>query len=523
MIECGDTVSRDEPPEARRAGPAAPARLSASTRSRFVTGVQCHLLLWRTVNEPAAAELAKAEPTDEYVDESVRVGEIARNYLRGGVLIDVPAHQLKQRVERTKAQMESGSRMIYEAAFGAQGVFAAIDILHRASASGPWTVTSAKSATRVKDDHLLDSAVQTWVAARSGAPISKVEIMHLNRDCVHPDLSNLFTTVDVTAPVRGMLDRIGREAKRQLDIVQQKMPPVVQPGRQCESPEPCPFLERCTGPRPKHHISTLHRLTPERHAELLGKGIESIHDLPRDTELTQTGERQRAAVQSGRTVVEPALARTLMALEPPIAHLQMRSVAPAIPRWIGSRPYDAVPVLFSVHREVGKPGQPGHKLEHHEYIAHGDADPRSDFARSLVVALSGAKTILLYGATFERWRLIEIARVAIEVEPELEAMAARLVDLLPIVKSNVYHPDFDGSFALPDVSSALVPGFGYDDLRIKSRHAARRAIHTWVFDADRLPESQREALRCSILARVERESLATAMVIDALRSLAHIA
>lgn len=60
--------------------------------------------------------------------------------------------------------------------------------------------------------------------------------------------------------------------------------------------------------------------------------------------------------------------------------------------------------------------------------------------------------------------------------PELFAIEARLVDLLPIVRGYVYHPAFGGSFSLKTVVPALVPGFGYEDersLRDFSRLAAR--------------------------------------------------
>src|SRR5690348_13852880 len=73
------------------------ARLS---KSRFVTGVQCHKLLWWTVHEPDAVELQPDKVLQDLFDQVRQVGEIARTRFPGGVLIDAPHNA---RVERVAA------------------------------------------------------------------------------------------------------------------------------------------------------------------------------------------------------------------------------------------------------------------------------------------------------------------------------------------------------------------------------------------------------------------------------------
>ena len=43
-------------------------------------------------------------------------------------------------------------------------------------------------------------------------------------------------------------------------------------------------------------------------------------------------------------------------------------------------------------------------------------------------------------------------------------MITRLVDLLPVVRSAVYFPEFDFSNSIKSVAPALCPDFSYDDL-----------------------------------------------------------
>src|SRR5439155_790751 len=73
----------------RRSMTTTAARLS---KSRFVTGCQCHKLLWWTVHEPDAVELQPDKVLQDLFDQGRQVGEVARARYPGGVLIDLPHH-----------------------------------------------------------------------------------------------------------------------------------------------------------------------------------------------------------------------------------------------------------------------------------------------------------------------------------------------------------------------------------------------------------------------------------------------
>jgi hypothetical protein len=65
--------------------PAPGARLS---KSRYVAGLQCKKMLWWKVHESDAAKVVGAP--DVLIVRGNRVGELARAYVPGGVLIDLP-------------------------------------------------------------------------------------------------------------------------------------------------------------------------------------------------------------------------------------------------------------------------------------------------------------------------------------------------------------------------------------------------------------------------------------------------
>src|ERR1035437_5869480 len=163
------------------------------SKSRFTAGLQCHRALWWKVHDRDAPELETGPELQAIFDQGTRVGDLAREYIPGGQLIDVPYWNADKRIETTRQAIVSGAQVIYEASFRADDVFVSVDILHRAPRSRGWTLSEVKSTTKVKPAHIPDAAVQTHVLRRSGLPVLQTELMHLNRECRHPDLSNLFT------------------------------------------------------------------------------------------------------------------------------------------------------------------------------------------------------------------------------------------------------------------------------------------------------------------------------------------
>lgn len=252
------------------------------SKSRFISGLQCHKQLWWRVHEPEAPELAPGANQQALFDQGHLVGAKAREHFPGGVLVDAHYSDSAGRIAQTQAALAGQSPVILEAAFVVDDIFVAVDVLERTERG--WTIVDVKSSTDVKDHYVADAAIQTHVLRRSGLNIERVEIMHLNRECRFPDLRNLFVRADVTDEVEATLPDVRHEASAQLRILAGALPDVVT-GDHCETPFKCPFLERCRPARPEHHVSTLYRIGKK--AETLeDQGIVTIHDLPDDLGLS---------------------------------------------------------------------------------------------------------------------------------------------------------------------------------------------------------------------------------------------
>jgi hypothetical protein len=477
-----------------------------------MAGLQCHKLLWWMAHEPAAAELDVDDARQALYDQGHRVGELARSYVPGGVLVDLPHDAYEQRLEATRQALAQGAPAVYEAAFRADGVFVSVDILERLWPGPGFRLIEVKSTAGVKEQHLPDVAVQTHVLRGSGLDVSRMEVMHLNRACTYPDLSNLFTRADVTEAVETRLAAVPGEIAAMTAMLAGPLPRVAT-GPHCSAPYECPFTERCWPVLPPHHVSTLYAMR-RRAFELDELGYRTIFDLPEDFALGAAADRQRRAVQTGRMIVEPTLRAALAPFAPPVAFLDFETVGLAIPVWDGCHPYDHVPVQWSAY----VPDEGG-ALRAHDWLAEGPGDPRPALAERLLAACAGARVIVTYGS-FDRDRIRDLAAALPQLTAPLEALATRVVDLLPVVRNHVYHPDFGGSFSLKRVLPALVPEMSYRGLAIAEGETASLELGRLLFHGDEMEPEERARLRADLVAYCRQDTWGLVRLLERLRGLA---
>ncbi len=107
-----------------------------------------------------------------------------------------------------------------------------------------------------------------------------------------------------------------------------------------------------------------------------------------------------------------------------------------------------------------------------------------------------------------------------DLAAELAALEAKLIDLHPVVKNCVYHPDFRGSFSLKYILTPLVPELTYDDLVIVDGRVASVEIARLLFVADKIPRHERDRVRRDLLNYCERDTWAMVKLVERLRELA---
>src|SRR5262249_3522653 len=124
--------------------------------------------------------------------------------------------------------------------------------------------------------------------------------------------------------------------------------------------------------------------------------------------------------------------------------------------------------------------------------------------------------VLVY-SSFEDGVLAELAAALPELAPPLEALRARLVDLLPLVRQHVYHPEFGGSVSLKAGAPALAPGFGCGDLEAIAGGGAAASAFLQMASGRLGDAGEAARLRRALLRYCERDTLALVELHRALR------
>ena len=480
------------------------------SKSRFLAGAQCPKLLWWKVHEPDAVELQPDKVLQDRFDQGQAVGELATTLFPGGVLIDLPHDAVEQRIEETREEIAGEAPAVFEASFLEDNTFVAVDILERQP--GGFHVIEVKSSSSQKPEHIPDVAVQLHVLWRAGIDVTRASVMHLNSDFRHPDLGDRFCTSDVTAAAKEYEQGVAAELDDQMEALRGSLPDVPI-GPHCHEPRACPFLERCW-PQDRDHIIKLCQVGSKKAAKYMARGVHRISEIPSSQKLPAAAIRQVRALREDWMIVEPGLAEALGEFSGRLGFLDFETIARAIPVWPGLGPWGQAAAQFSYHE-----ARPDGSYSHLGWLAEGPQDARPELARVMIEATQRADRVVTY-SPFEKTRIRALQKAVPELQTELIDLEAKLIDLLPVVKNFVYHPDFEGSFSIKYVLQPLVPELSYNDLVIVDGLVASVEIARLLFVSGRIPPEERDRIRQDLLDYCERDTWAMVKLLEALRALA---
>ncbi|MDD9859133.1 MAG: DUF2779 domain-containing protein [Nitrospira sp.] len=461
--------------------PDRPHRLS---KSRFLSGLQCQKRLYLEIHDPQLA----TEPDDRrqsILDMGQEVGQIARRCFPDGVLVAETHRQIPAALEKTAALVaDPNVPAIFEGAFQCDGTLIRVDVLERVGQT--WRLIEVKASARVKSVHLDDLAVQTYVIRGDGLEVSGTLLMHVNRQYTYPggdmELEKLFVMEDLTQEVEERIPGIPARLEQMRSTIGHSQVPDVEPDGHCHSPYTCPFWAHCTASKPArwiYHLPGDNRIVHR----LRKQGIETIDDIPPQVSLT----RVQQCVRDNVEWISPRLADALQSVHYPVHHLDFETFMPAIPLYARTRPYQLLPMQWSNHTEM----EDG-SLRHTARLCMAQHDPREEIAVSVLESVGEEGSICVYSDS-ERYILKALADAVPHLRRDLLRVVQRLWDLLPVMQTHYYHPDFHGLFSLKSVLPVLVPSLDYGDLEIRDGATASTMYQKVMFVETDWVESQRVA------------------------------
>lgn len=458
------------------------------SKSRFLAGLQCPLRLWYQCYDRKLA--TPASPTQQAIfDMGHEVGLLATKLYPAGLYVseDYMHHQEAQKTTESPITNPDVSA-IFEGAFVFDDIRIRVDILERKS-NDRWNIIEVKSSTSAKEVYINDAAVQYYVLNGAGLALGWVGILHLNNqyvyDGAHLDLNQLFHFTDLTEEVQRRQKTIANQVESLKTVISSDSPPIIAPSRHCLNPYKCEFWEHCTKDKPDFWVMRLAGITNRKFLDLAEIGVETINAIPENYPLTALQERIRQCVSNNQEFISPDLRSELLDVEYPIHFLDFETIAPAVPRYAGTRPYQTIPFQWSDHI-LSDDGS----IDHREYLCMEDKDPRAEFAETVLEALGDAGTIFTY-TRYEERILKDLAISLPRLESRLSNMASRFKDLYAIARRHYYHPLFHGSFSLKYVLPALVPSLSYQNLSIQEGTLASMEYMRMIDEGTSVVEKER--------------------------------
>jgi hypothetical protein len=347
------------------------------SKTRYMAGRQCPKKLWQTVYDPEPAQ----EPLPGTVKGmGIEVGIKARLLWPGGVLIDTL--DSAEAIRRTKALIADATiPAIFEGALVYHGVLVRVDALERLP-EGRWRLNEVKSSTRIKDEHLEDIALQTYVIVGAGLELADAHLMYINDKYVRGeeiDWEALFCREDVSEDVARLLPEVPERIADMHEVLCSREAPDIRPSRHCFQPHDCEFWKRCTANKPKDWVFYIPRISSADFDELEGFEVISMRDVPKNFPLKPNQRRVVDVAKSGQVYRSPEFAKLLPILASPTSYLDFETFSPAIPIYVGTRPYQRIPFQWSWDHDNGSGS-----LIHAEFLATGETDPRREFSETLL-------------------------------------------------------------------------------------------------------------------------------------------
>lgn len=473
------------------------------TQHEYLTAARCPRRFYEGRFAPAESGSGSVDRSERFAFEQVeRVRRIAQELY----------------AERTECAFNVGVHAL--------GCIAVVDILERRG-DGSVRPIVVQPYTGLKPNSLELLRFQTVILRESGynargGAVVRLEKSYVRGDSLDP--AGLLVEEECRKQVNGGLKAVRNRIARIAEVLDR-----------AELPEPCDRRDRCPvcsrpatnrngGSIDSHTESTT--IDTGIHTLFLGHGL--IAELERDgfTDLSQVppsrlpGRRQklqvRAVRERRRHVDCDALREFVAQCRYPRVFLDFETVSMAVPPVAGVRPWEHVPIQFSVHRQEAPDGP----VSHREFLAEDLSELRDstrELAEALVHAVSGAGSALAFSASFERRMLHLLARRNGQYSRELRNTADRLVDIQePFVRFMLYEPAQQGRTGLKAVLPA-VTGADYDHLEIAD---GRDASLTWYYEYRGVPGSPQRERAAEALR--EYCALDTLALVDIVRHLEEI-
>ncbi len=447
------------------------------SKSSFLKGLQCTKALYLYKYHYNWKDPVSTDDQIKFSNGN-NVGILARQLFPDGIDASPKSHKdFKPSVALTKKLIKEGTDVIYEAAFNHNEVLAAMDILVKHN--NKWKAYEVKSSTRISTVYIQDAALQYYIITQSGIELEDINIITINNQYVREDfldIQKLFNINSVLKDVLEMQPLIHSKIIELKEVLNLPFIPIKEIGEQCFSPYKCNFMGNCWKHIPKDSVFELSGISREEQFALYNSGTKKIIDIQDIASLKHAQQVHIQSVKEQQAVINfEGLQHFFSTIKYPLYFMDFESSMPSIPSLSHTRPYENIPVQYSLHYKKSLKS----KLIHYEYLAQAGGDPRKEFIENLLRDTECEGCILVYDKTFEIKILQSLAKLFPEFDEKIKNRISRIKDLMePFEKKHYYIHEMKGSHSIKNILPAMVPELSYDKLKINSGALAMVAFHS---------------------------------------------
>jgi hypothetical protein len=435
------------------------------SKSTFIRGLQCHKSLYLYKHRYFLRDKLSPEQLAKF-KRGTNVGVLARQLFPGGFDASPPTHfQYAKAMEKTAELVAQKFPVIYEASFSFNGVLVALDILeHR---NGKWYGYEVKSSLSISDTYLNDATLQYYVITNCGIELEDFFIIYMNKDYVlqsELNLSQLFITQSVLEEAKLKQPVIAEEIEAQLKIINLTKSPSLEIGAHCNKPYPCDFQGHCWKHIPKTSIFNLAWLGEEQQFDLYSKKILQLQDIPDDF-LTDPVQKMKLQAHNTSTLYidKESIRSFIEKIEYPLCYLKVWYQQPAVPIYVGTKPYEKLPFFMS----VGRMPDSMHEPDVIHYYFEPREHPHQVFNKLLAEILETSKSIILFDDAFI---IDKVSGLNTANQP---GPKRTILDLSAVLRSNYYYdPHAKQINELPEINTVSPGSISLKELYTSELEAA---------------------------------------------------
>lgn len=424
------------------------------SKSTLIRSIQCSKSLYLYKNNYSLRDKPNTVQQQRF-DRGHRVGVLAHQLFPNGKDCSPPnPFSYDESIAATRLLVQQQFPVIYEAAFRYNGIMAALDIL--TCKDGKWYAYEVKSSFKISNTYLLDAAIQYYIITKSGLPLADFSIVTIDNDYVLQDsidVNLFFKKTSVLNEIQERIPYIEKCIEDAIAVLDKDTAPEIAIGPHCTKPYPCDFQGFCWKHIEADSVWYLPGISPLEKNNFIEKGISTIHQIEDTDDLN---ERQRVIIRSYQTqqphIQKEKLQEFFSQLNYPLYFFDIEAFQPAVPVFAGTKPYQRIPFLYSLHYKENENAP----LQHIDYISP-IANDRINFIDHFLKATEKEGKILVFNTLMEKGILFSLMKDFPAFSEQIFDRINRIVDVeIPFKELFYYDPKQQGSFSLKAIGNAIL-------------------------------------------------------------------